>query len=83
MYNIYEVQNAVGIIGNHPVPPIIIVDNNKDHVIILHIIINVNSILMIEPHKMLLPIMHTKGKNWITNVAFIVEYQPPIENMVP
>ena len=44
---------------------------------------NVNSIVMIEMHKMILPIMRMKGKNWITKVALIVKYLPPPGKNVP
>ena len=59
----------------------IIIYSNKDHIINLRIILNVNNIIIIELHKTLLPIIHNKGKKRTIKVAFIVEYQPPQENM--
>ena len=60
-----------------------ILDNNKDYIINLHNIMNVNSIVIIEPNEAFLPIMHTKRKICIIKVAFIVEYQILSENMFP
>ena len=42
---------------------------------------NVNNIIMIELHKMLITKMHMKGKNWIIKLEFIVKYQPPPEHV--
>ena len=63
--------NRVGVIVNHPVPPVIIVDNNRDHITNLHLIINVKIIVMIELYWKLLPIMHMKVWEWIIKVSFI------------
>ena len=43
-------QNTIGIIVNHQVPPMIIVDNKRNNITNLLIITNVNSIAMIEKH---------------------------------
>ena len=76
-------QNGFGIIVKHPAPPMIIVDNNRYHIINMYLIMNFNSIAMIELQKTLLPILHMKGEKRIIKLAFIVEYQPPPENMFP
>ena len=68
-------QIGIVVIMKHPVPPMIIVNHNTYHIIKLHLITNVNSIVMIELHKKFLPIMCIIGKNWISKVSFIVEYQ--------
>ena len=55
----------------------IIVEHNRYNIIKLHLIMNVNIIVMIELHKKLILIMFMKGEKWIIKVEFIVEYQPP------
>ena len=47
----------MGIIAKHQVPPMIIVEHNRDHIINLYLITNVNSIVMIEQHKRFPPEM--------------------------
>ena len=44
-------QNTIGIIVNHQVPPMIIVDNKRNNITNLLIITNVNSIAMIGKHN--------------------------------
>ena len=43
------IQNVIGFLMNHKVPTIIIVDQNRYHIIDLRLIMNVNSIVLIEP----------------------------------
>ena len=40
-------QNTVGVLVKHPVPLIIIMDNHRYQIIKLHLIMEVNSILII------------------------------------
>ena len=70
------IQNRFGVIVNHPVPPMIILGINRYNIINPHLIMKSNSVVMIELHKKLLPIMRMKGEEWIIKVALIVEYQP-------
>ena len=56
------IQSIGGVIVDHPVPPISSVYNNIDHIINTHIVMNVNSIFMIELNETLLPIMRIKEK---------------------
>ena len=72
-----EPHNGSGVLAKHLVPTIIVVAHNKYQIINMHLIMNVNYTVMIELHKMFLPMMCMKEKKWIIKLAFIVEYHPP------
>ena len=63
------------ILTKHQVPPMIIVDHNRDHITNQIIITKVNNIVMIEQHKKFLPEMCMVGNMWIIKVSFIMVYQ--------
>ena len=67
------IQNGIGILVKHPVPAMIIVDHNIYQIINLHLLINVNSIVMIELRETFFPIMIKICGKWIFKIAFMLE----------
>ena len=57
-------QNAIGLNGNQPMPPMILVDNNRGHSINLYNIMTVKNIGRIKIHKKLLHLRHTEVKKY-------------------
>ena len=54
-------------------------DHSRYHIISLHLITKVNSIVMIKESKTFLSKISTIRKKWIVKVSFVVKYQPPCE----
>ena len=64
--------NVIGILSNHQVLPMIIMENRINMILNLILITNIKIIFMIEKHNELLPEMCMIGKKWKIEVSFIV-----------
>ena len=72
------IHNILGtLLVIHQVKPMIIVEHNRNHIINLLLIKNVNTIVMTEQHEILLPEMCMIDKEWTIRVSLIVVYKTP------